>query len=196
MYLVAGGLEIGPQKEHRSHQHTTCLQGKTPDVDDTKLFEPQVYFLGDGGRGQHCRPSPYPGNMGRISSFCGRTRQDREAHDSLGKRKARQGATFPYGEGEERCRRAKGTAAPIIALSRRDRSCIVDVDASYKHLDCLFQHQQPDGEYHPISVYSRALLPAENNYFPTEIQPLGVVWAVTDLRPYLEGAELFVRCDH
>jgi len=50
--------------------------------------------------------------------------------------------------------------------------------------------------YHPIGYYSRALLPAEKKYFATEIEALGVVWALTYLRAYLEGAEFFVRCDH
>ena len=35
----------------------------------------------------------------------------------------------------------------------------------------------------------------EKNYFATEIDALGVVWMVTYLRSYLEGAEFLVRCD-
>jgi len=73
---------------------------------------------------------------------------------------------------------------------------ILDVDASYEQLGCCLQQQQPDEEYHPIGYYSHALLPAEKNYFATEIEALGVVWAVTNLRSYLEVAEFLVRCDH
>jgi len=87
-------------------------------------------------------------------------------------------------------------AGPILALPSRDGRYIVDVDAGYEQLGCCLQQQQPDGEYHPIGYYSRALLPAEKNYFATEIEALGVVWAVTYLRSYLEGAEFLVRCDH
>jgi len=76
-------------------------------------------------------------------------------------------------------------AAPILALHRRDGQYIVDVDASYEQLGCCLQQQQPDGEYHPIGYYSRAFLPAEKNYFATEIEALGVFWAVTYLRSYL-----------
>ena len=47
-----------------------------------------------------------------------------------------------------------------------------------------------------IGYNSRALLPAEKNYFATEIEALGVVWAATHLSSYLEGAENLVRCDH
>jgi len=85
---------------------------------------------------------------------------------------------------------------PILALPKRHGHYIVDVDASYEQLGCCLQQRQSDGEYHPIGYYSRALLPAEKNYFATEIEALGVVWAVTYLRSYLEGAECVVRCDH
>jgi len=86
--------------------------------------------------------------------------------------------------------------APILALPMRHGHYIVDVDASYEPLGFCLQQQQSDGEYHPIGYYSRALLPAEKNSFATEIEPLGVVLAVTYLRSYVEGAEFVVRCDH
>jgi len=92
--------------------------------------------------------------------------------------------------------RGRLLAAPVHALPRRDGHYLVDVDASYEQLGCCLQQQKSDGEYHPIGYYSRALLPAETNYFATEIEALGVVWAVTYLRSYLEGAEVFVRCEH
>jgi len=87
--------------------------------------------------------------------------------------------------------RGRLSDAPILALTKRHGHYIVDVDSSYEQLGCCLQQQQSDGEYHPIDYYSRALLPAEKNYFATEIEALGVVWAVTYLRSYLEGAELW-----
>jgi len=57
--------------------------------------------------------------------------------------------------------------APILSLPKRHGHCIVDVDASYEQLGCCLQQQQSDGEYHSMSHYSRALLPAEKNYFAT-----------------------------
>jgi len=86
--------------------------------------------------------------------------------------------------------------APIFAVHKRHGHYIVDADASYEQLDCCLQQQQSDGEYHPIGYYNRALLPAEKSYFATEIEALGVVWAVTYVQSYLEGAEFVVRCDH
>lgn len=55
--------------------------------------------------------------------------------------------------------------------------------------------QLPNGEYHPMGYFSRALLPSEKNYFVTEIEVLGVVWVITHLRAYLEGMDIVVLCD-
>lgn len=85
---------------------------------------------------------------------------------------------------------------PVLALPRLEGEYIVDVDASYSQLGCSLLQKQPDGEYHPVGYYSRALEERERNYCVTEIEGLGVVWAVTHLRPYLEGARFIVRCDH
>jgi len=92
--------------------------------------------------------------------------------------------------------------APILALPKMHGHYIVDVDASYEQLGCCLQQRQSDGEYHPIGYCTRALLPAEKNYFATEVEALVVVWAVTYLRSYLQGADLkngvttapFYRC--
>ncbi|GAB0490205.1 hypothetical protein MMPV_001437 [Pyropia vietnamensis] len=43
-------------------------------------------------------------------------------------------------------------------------------------------------EYLSVGYFSKKLTPAQKNYSVTELEGLGVVWAVTMLRPYLEGA--------
>jgi len=107
---------------------------------------------------------------------------------------------FPF-TGEEETKafekpRGRLLDAPILAFPRRDGHCIVDVDARYEKIGSCLQKEQPDGEYHPIGFYSRALLPVEKNYSATQTEALGVVWAMIYLRPYFEGAEVLVRCDH
>jgi len=87
--------------------------------------------------------------------------------------------------------RGRLLAAPILDPRSRNGHYIADVDASYEQLGCCLQEQQRDGHYHPTGYYSRAILPAEKNYFATEIESLGVVWVVAYLRAYLEGAELY-----
>jgi len=70
------------------------------------------------------------------------------------------------------------------------------VDASYDQLGCCLLQLQPDGKYLPVGYFSMGLLPEEKNYTVTEIEGLGVGWAVGSLRPYIEGTKLLIRCDH
>jgi len=85
---------------------------------------------------------------------------------------------------------------PILALPRKEGKYIIDVDASYDQLGCALLQEQPTGAYLPVGYFSRGLDPAERNYTVTEIEGLGVVWAVTSLRPHIEGTRFLVRCDH
>jgi len=85
---------------------------------------------------------------------------------------------------------------PILAIPRKDGKYIIDVDASYDQLGCCLLQQQPDGSYLPVGYFSKGLLPVEKNYTVTELEGLGVVWAVCFLIPYIEGTKFLIRCDH
>jgi len=85
---------------------------------------------------------------------------------------------------------------PIFAISRKDGNYIIDVDASSDQLGCCLLQQQPDGLNLPVGYFRKGLLPAEKNYTVTEIEGLGVVWAVGLPRPYIEGTKFLIRCDH
>lgn len=85
---------------------------------------------------------------------------------------------------------------PILALPREDGHYILDVDASYDQLGCCLLQQQATGEYLPVGYFSKALSPSQKNYTVTELEGLGVVWAVSSLRPYIEGTRFLIRCDH
>ena len=87
--------------------------------------------------------------------------------------------------------------APILALPREGYPYTLDTDASEYQLGCcLLQAQPDDGALHPIGYWSRTLTPAEKNYSSTEKECLALVWAVTHLRPYLEGQRFTIRTDH
>ena len=85
---------------------------------------------------------------------------------------------------------------PVLALPRTEGSLWLDTDASDGQLGCCLLQEQPDGKPLPLGYWSRTLNAAERNYSTTEKECLAIVWAVTHLRPYLEGTEFTVRTDH
>ena len=85
---------------------------------------------------------------------------------------------------------------PVLALPRAEGALWLDTDASDGQLGCCLIQNQPDGKSLPLGYWSRTLNAAERNYSTTEKECLAIVWAVTHLRPYLEGTEFTVRTDH
>jgi RNase H-like domain found in reverse transcriptase len=91
--------------------------------------------------------------------------------------------------------RQKLLSPPVLALPRRDGHLWLDTDASDAQLGCCLVHEQPSVPAIPLGYWSRTLSTAERNYSTTEKECLAIVWAVTHLRPYLEGVEFMVRTD-
>ena len=62
----------------------------------------------------------------------------------------------------------------------------------------MLQQQDPSNpkEWVPVGYWSKTLNSAEQNYSATERECYSVVWAITTLRPYIEGQKFFVRTDH
>jgi RNase H-like domain found in reverse transcriptase len=85
---------------------------------------------------------------------------------------------------------------PMLALPRRSGHLWLDTDASNFQFGCCLLQVQPSGTPLPLGYWSRTLNAAERNYSKTEKECLAIVWAVTHLRPYLEGVEFTVRTDH
>ena len=74
---------------------------------------------------------------------------------------------------------------------------MLETDASIEGLGAVLAQQNPDnGAVHPIAYASRTLLPHERNYGISELEGLGVVWAVKHFRHYLYGHKCLVYTDH
>ena len=56
--------------------------------------------------------------------------------------------------------------------------------------------QEQDGKLHPVAYASRSLTKSEKNYGVTELEALGVVWAVKHFRSYLIGHKCVIFTDH
>ena len=63
-------------------------------------------------------------------------------------------------------------------------------------LGAVLAQEQPDGSVRPIAYVSRSLQKHECSYGITELEGLGVVWAVKHFRPYLYGHICVVYTDH
>jgi RNase H-like domain found in reverse transcriptase len=84
----------------------------------------------------------------------------------------------------------------VLALPRTEGALWLNTDASDGQLCCCLFQEQRDGKPLPLWYWSRTLNTAERNYSTTEKECLDTLWAVTHLRPYLEGTEFIVRTDH
>ena len=88
------------------------------------------------------------------------------------------------------------TSPPVLALPKIGRPYVVDTDASAYQLGCALLQQQDVDVWKPVGYWSYTLTDTERDYSPTERECYAVVWAVTTLRPYLEGVRFTVRTDH
>ena len=86
---------------------------------------------------------------------------------------------------------------PLLALPKLGKPYGIDTnDSAYELGGTLRQQQDGPGIWHPVSYWSYALNESERNYSVTEVECYAVVWAITSLRPYIEGTHFTVRTDH
>ena len=60
----------------------------------------------------------------------------------------------------------------------------------------MLTQPQGDGAIRPIAYASRSLQEHEKCYGVTELEGLGVVWAVKHFRPYLYGHQCDIYTEH
>jgi len=88
------------------------------------------------------------------------------------------------------------TTPPVLALQRRGRKNVLDVDACGTQVGAALLQEHDDGKLQPVAYISRRLATNELPYGVTEKECLAVVWASHKLRLYLEGDRFLVRNDH
>ena len=88
--------------------------------------------------------------------------------------------------------------APVLAYPRfgPEEEFVLETDASLNGLGAVLGQRQDDGHIHPIAYASRSLQPHETNYAISELETLGLVWAVKMFRPYILGHHCVILTDH
>ena len=88
------------------------------------------------------------------------------------------------------------TNAPILCFPDFSKKFLLETDASGIGLGAVLAQQQDDDTVRPLAYASRSLQQHERNYGVTELEALGVVWAVKHFRNYLYGHRCDVFTDH
>jgi hypothetical protein len=86
-------------------------------------------------------------------------------------------------------------SAPILAHPNFEKPFTIYTDASIKGLGAMLTQNQ-EGVERVIEYASKALNPHEKNYPMTELEFLGIRWAVLKLRHYLGIQPFQVHTDH
>ena len=77
------------------------------------------------------------------------------------------------------------THTPVLAYPNFDKAFILHIDASGEWLGTVLEQKEEDGMLHPVAYASRTLTKHERKYGITELEALGVVWALKHFRAYL-----------
>ena len=88
------------------------------------------------------------------------------------------------------------TSAPLLAFPNFTRGFLLETDASGVGLGAVLAQKQDDNTVRPVAYASRTINKHEANYGITELEALGVVWAVKHFRTYLYGHKCDVYTDH
>ena len=88
------------------------------------------------------------------------------------------------------------TGATVLVFPNFDREFLLETDASIKGLGAVLAQKQDDSRVRPIAYASRTLQPHEKNYGVSELEALGVVWALKHFRHYIYGHHCQVFTDH
>ena len=86
--------------------------------------------------------------------------------------------------------------APLVVFPDFSKNFQLETNASGKGLGAVLAQKQDDGSVKPIAFASRTLQADEHNYDMTEMEELGVVWAVQQFFHYLYGHKCMVFMDH
>ena len=87
------------------------------------------------------------------------------------------------------------TSPHVLACPDFTKPFVLHTNASGEGLGAVLEQEQENSKNHPISYVSCTLSKHERKYGITELEALGVVWAITHYRAYLWGHQCSVYTD-
>ena len=87
--------------------------------------------------------------------------------------------------------------ATVLAFADYMKPFLLETDASKDGLGAVLSQKQADGQYHPVTYGSRALMAHEKNYHLTKLEFLALKWVVTEhFKEYLIYQPFLVKTDN
>jgi RNase H-like domain found in reverse transcriptase len=105
---------------------------------------------------------------------------------------------FKWGGAQDLALEATKTAftySPVLRLPDPKKSFTVTTDASNFGIGGVLEQESEDSA-HPVAYFSRKLNDAERNYRTHDREFLAIIYAVKELRYYLQGSAFVIRTDH
>ena len=88
------------------------------------------------------------------------------------------------------------TQSPVLAFLTFEEDFLFETDASISGLGAVLAQKNDNGKVRSIAYASRTLQAHEKNYGISELEALGVVWAIKSFWPYVYGHHCIVYTDH
>ena len=88
------------------------------------------------------------------------------------------------------------TCLPVLQSPDLSKQFVLQTDASERGIGAVLSQRSSDGEEHPVTYYSRKLLPREERYSTIEKECLAIKLGVYAFRVYLLGRPFVVQTDH
>ena len=88
------------------------------------------------------------------------------------------------------------TQSPALAFPNFEKDFLLETDASISGLGAVLAQKNDYGKVRPLTYASSTLQAHEKNYGTSELEALGVVWAIKHFRPYVYGHHCIVYTDH
>ena len=189
------GLRLKPSKCHLAKRQVTYLGYNVSEGG----------ISADSSKVDAVKRFPTPNDVSSLRSFLGLASYYRRFVPGFSKvaeplfALTRKDVTFKWSEiCDKAFQRLKTllTSAPLLIFPNFHKEFILETDASILGLGAVLAQQTDAGHVSPIAFASRTLQKHEKNYCSSELEALGVVWAVKHFRPYLYGHTCQLYTDH